>query len=179
MTNSSRSLDSLHYLDSWNKHCGGSWTELVSRSITLTDSIILAYAGIQVNRASKLFGKSFGTSLISKSANDIYESWTGNRGIVRNSIGDEAYLAVDIALIGYGFFKHVRKINYLGNPAHDFFVKDPISYEYAFKQFTTLELINLTFSTSMTVYSNRETLASRTSIEDAWQKHLHRMGRYD
>lgn len=172
---SCKEFEYLPYHYSWDRHCGGNWGEFISRTITITDSVILAYAGIQINRASKIFGKSIGAGLFAKSTNDIYEAWTGNRGIIRDGLGDETYLAIDLALISFGFFKGVRKINYLGNPMHDFFTKDPLSYEYAFKQYSTLEIIHSTFSISMTAYNNSDKIAATLSIEHDWNEHLKRL----
>lgn len=178
MNTSCRSTYSLHYLDSWNKHCGGDWGEFASRTITISDSLILAYAGIKIYRIGGLLGKSFGSGLIVKSSNDIYEAWTGNRGPLRNALGDKNYLAIDIALIGYGFFKKVPRINYLGNPMHDFFVKDPLSYEYAFKQYSKLELGHALIGSANTFHDEDRLLAGRLYLEQQWEAHISRL-RFD
>lgn len=170
--NSCRRTQSVHYLDSWNRHCGGEPWEFVSRSLTIADSVVLAYAGIQVSRVSRLFGRGFGASLVSKSANDIYEAWTGEDGLARQAVGDPVYDMAGYALLGYGLFRQVPKIGYLGNPKRDFFVKDPITYERAFRQYTNLGLLYEGANLLVNGHDHYEKYRSKISINLAWHKHL-------
>jgi hypothetical protein len=169
---SCKEYDYLPYHYSWDRHCGGSWMEFTTRSITLTDSILLAYAGAQLARAGKLFGVSIGTTLISKSTNDMYEAWTGKKGIARETVGDPAYDLFGYGLMLFGLLKQVPKMNYLGNPMRDFFIKDPISYEHAFKQYSRLELFHLSLSTSITTSNDIDKYLTLNQIELDWNIHL-------
>jgi len=58
---------------------------------------------------------------------------------------------------------------------HDFFIKDPISYESAFKQFGALEVFHLALGSGITTYNNYDKYADMLSIEESWQGHLDRV----
>jgi hypothetical protein len=151
MENSCRSLENLHYLDSWNKHCGGSWWQLFSRSFMIGDSLLLAYASSRLMWAGRFFGLSIGSTLFTKSMNDLYEGITGEPGPIRDAVGDTPYTIAGYATIGYGLFSKVPKRTYLGTPKRDLFVRDPLSYEYAFRQYSRFEFVHLGFSTAVSV----------------------------
>jgi hypothetical protein len=168
-------MDSLHYLDSWNKHCGGGVWEFGFRSLSLAGSGLLAIAGGGLVAGGGPVGMMFGGSLIIKSGNDAYEAITGKRSIARDTFGDPLYDTIDAALIGYGFLRQVRKINYLGNPKRDFFTKDPITYERAFKQFSELELAHEIANITAATTHAYEKYSDRLRLEDAWNAHLIRV----
>lgn len=163
-------LEHLPIYYSWNRHCGGSLWELTSRSLTLLSSAYLAVAGAkQIQK-----GNILGGFLVLKSGSDAYEAATGKRSYAREQLGDHLYDAVTLGLVGYGFFREVKKINYLGNPARDFFTKDPISYERAFKQFSTIEFINEGATIAEIGIDNYNKLLSQIDLEESWELHLER-----
>ena len=169
---SCKEYDYLPYHYSWSRHCGGDWWEFISRSIVLTDSMVLGYVGARMSSAGKLFGLSLGSALLSKSANDMYEAWTGEKGAVRNAIGDPTYDFIGYGLTAFGLVKQVPKKNYLGNPKRDFFIKDPLSYESAWLQYSGLELGHLAIGTSLTTYNDYKKYESNLQLEIDWNKHL-------
>jgi hypothetical protein len=175
MENTCRSNENLHYLDSWNKHCGGSSWEFMSRTLTLFGSGALSLAGVGAMAGGGPVGMTFGASLIFKSGNDTYEALTGKRSLAREAAGDPLYDAIDVALFGYGFFRRVPKINYLGNPKRDFFVKDPQTYESAFKQFSVIESIHEGANISAMSVNGYEKYRDRLIIENSWDMHLKRL----
>lgn len=172
MSDSCRDLDNLHYLDSWNKHCGGSWWNFLTRSMALGDSALLAFLSGQVMRRSRFLRISLGAGLFTKSMNDMYEAWTGDSGLARDFMGDSAYDAAGYAVMGYGLFRQVPKIGYLGNPKRDFFVRDPNNYELAFLQYSSLEFLHTLISTSVTLKNDHEKYKENIGIELGWARHV-------
>lgn len=170
-----KSCEEYDYLPiyySWDRHCGGDWWQFTSRSIALTDSMLLAYFSARLMWASKFFGRSFGATLFAKSMNDLYESLTGERGYAREIMGDATYDAAGYAIAGYGLFRPVPKIGYLGNPKRDFFTRDPNNYEYAFMQYSVIETAHTLLSTAITVKNERDKVDELLNIEAAWERHL-------
>lgn len=172
MTTRCRSLENLHYLDSWNRHCGGEPWEFISRSLGLIGSGALGIAGITAIGTAGPIGVVFGGALIGKSSNDVFEAWTGKKGIARHLIGDPVYDGIDWALIGYGWFRKIPKINYLGNPKRDFFTKDPLTYERAFRQYSTIELLYEGTNLLVNANNNYDKYLADVEVELVWDKHI-------
>jgi hypothetical protein len=175
MLKSCEEYDYLPYYYSWARHCGGNAWEFMTRSMGLLGSAALAAAGGASISTANPIGVTFGLSLLGKSANDAYESWTGKRGIVRDLTGDPLYEGIDLALIAYGGLRSVPKINYLGNPKRDFFTRDPLTYESAFRQFSVLELNHFVLSTAVTLTNDYRKFSEKLAIEDAWNEHICRV----
>lgn len=171
-----KDLENLPLYLSWNRHCGGGWWELTSRIYSMADSALLTRLSIIIGMVPGPIPKLFGLALFSKAVNDAYESTTGNRGALRKALGDELYLVVDLSLMSYGLFQKIPKIDYLGNPMRDFFVKDPSNYESAFKQYGAAELVHFVVGSGMSAYNNYDTYSGTLNIEEAWQGHIARSG---
>lgn len=169
------SCHELKYLPihlSWNRHCGGGWWDFSTRLFTLADSALLTRISILIAMRAGPFNKILGLGLFSKAVNDTYEAARGGRGALRDALGDELYLAMDLSLMGYGLLKKIPKMNYLGNPMKDFFTKDPNNYEYAFRQYGAFEAAHLVVSSGMTASNHYDTYSAMLSIEESWQRHL-------
>lgn len=174
-----KDLDNLPYYYAWNRHCGGSPGQFLTRTISLTDAAILGYASSRLLLVSRRFGSTLGLGLFTKSMNDLYEAWTGDNGVVRDALGDSIYDTIGYATTIYGLTRKVPKINYLGNPKHDFFIKDPISYESAFRQYSRLEVAHFGISTGVEVAEDLDKYKAREQLEFGWNLHLSRLNTYD
>jgi hypothetical protein len=62
---------------------------------------------------------------------------------------------------------------------HDFFTKDPLSYERAFKQFSLFETLHEEVNVGALSTNSYQKYSDRLKLEDAWNAHLIKVETFD
>jgi hypothetical protein len=161
--------EDLHYLMSWNRHCGGSNTEFIVRTIGMVSLGTQTVAGVAAFGGGAV-GWALGTFLLAKSYNDYQETWQGKKaGYIRAQTGSNLYDTVDLLVSFRAATRQVKRFNEFGNPRTDLFYRDYLSYQPAFRQWGKFELMHFG-ADMMAKVTNHD--RDKLILNEAWSEHL-------